>query len=362
MSWLLVTKPKTGSAGKIPIWIIGLVLTLLVLFLHELSLGLGCRWQSPPEGGELSSTVPSQSISRSTEERYTVTQELMTALHRHMSAAKASNAAEFKEHCPSIMLQFLRDEAPHMVPLLDTLPVMVASTSASVSEDHFVGQELEDRILYERFWNEHTEQCHKFGKDAIFESGAYQGVKWSNTYFFEKHFKRPSILVEASRHNWDALDAAVKEHRPSATVHRAALCPVGDTTVCLDAAHVGTAMHGVQRTGSTKTTCQNSVPCFEFDESLHYGLISLDVEGIEWDFLKFRHPVADIIIIEVCQWLRQPHTLLTAVEMTARLAQLGYYLYAPEQRDEMVGRRNFVYVSSRLVDDCFAPYKIAKNQ
>ena len=326
-----------------------------LLILTSLLCRLGLGWQSPQIGQPLVSTR----FAPTTEEHYTVTHELMKALHRHMDAAQARNATDFIDHCPSIMLQFLRDEAPHMVALLDTLPITASSLDMI---QQFVGQELEDRILYERFWNEHTEQCHKFGTDAVFESGAYRGVKWSNTYFFETHFGRPSILVEASRHNWDALDLAVQEHRPNAKVHHAALCPVGDTTVCLDSAPVKSAMHGVQRVDSdAAAACKNTIPCFEFDESLHYGLISLDVEGFEWEFLKFRHPVADIIIIEVCQWLRQGHTLLTVVEMTARLAQLGYYLYAPGPREDMVGTRNFVYVSSRLVDDCFAPYKIRQH-
>ena len=58
-----------------------------------------------------------------------------------------------------------------------------------------------------------------------------------------------------------------------------------------------------------------------------------------------RKPKADIIIIEVVQWVRETEDLMTAVELVAYLADIGYYLY--EQTVD------FLFLSQELVNDCF---------
>lgn len=299
---------------------------------------------------QLDKTISSPSSSSSSLLTAHVHEASMKALRQHMMKAKET-VPNFASDCVEVLLKYLRTKAPSMFPLLDTVPV-----TAETSGKNFVGQEKEDRDVYLRFFNEHTQQCHTFGKDGLFESGAYMGVLWSNTYFFETHFQIPSILVEASRDNWGPLDEAVKKHRPHASVHHAALCPLGDETVCLDnQAGDETAMHKVTRGDA----CTNSIPCFQFDDALDYSFISLDIEGFEWEFLKFRHLKADLILVEVVQWLRQPETLITAVEFTTYMVNLGYYLYASEF---LVGQRNFLFVSQRLVDDCFADRVIANSE
>ncbi|CAJ1952767.1 unnamed protein product [Cylindrotheca closterium] len=207
----------------------------------------------------------------------------------------------------------------------------------------FKGQEKEDYFIYEHFYNEKTKQCYSFGSN-LFESGALDGFRYSNTYFFEQHFNASSILVEAADSNWQQLIIKVPKLRPLAISHRAALCPLGAESVCMQIGDQN-ATSSVNRNAKT---CEDPVPCFHFDESLHYSLISLDIEGFELDFLRMRKPKADIIIIEVVQWARDMEDLMTAVELVVYLADIGYYLY-----EQTVGLRNFLFLSQELVNDCF---------
>jgi hypothetical protein len=65
--------------------------------------------------------------------------------------------------------------------------------------------------------------------------------------------------------------------------------------------------------------------------------------------LKFRKITADIILIEVIQWLREMESLLTSIELLAYMAKQGYYLYG-----SIIGTRNFVFISNSLARDCFS--------
>jgi len=248
---------------------------------------------------------------------------------------------KWRENSGVQFFYFLKTQAPTMFPLLGNV-----SITADASRLSFNGQEFEDREIYRRFLNEKTRMCHNFGNGGLFESGAYKGVEWSNTFFFEKHFSFPSILVEASKNNWKELDDAVSKHRPLADVHHAALCPIGEPFVCLEDS---TEVHNAENKVKLDDTCKELIPCYNFDESRHYSFVSLDIETFEWDFLKFRNLQADLILIEVIYWLYRPEVLMTLVEIISRLADLGYFLY-----DKMIfGVRNFLFISKDLVEDCF---------
>lgn len=248
-------------------------------------------------------------------------------------------------------MQFLVEKAPTMFPIVGTVPISADEEELrKINPNLYKGMEEEDRHIYERFMNENTQKCHTFGKAGLFESGAYKGVAKSNTFFFEKHFSMPTTLVEASADNWPDLDRAVAQYRPLSSVHHAALCPVGDSHVCIELDSFGaTAKNAV-----TRTACKDEIPCYDFDESQQYSLISLDIEGFEWEFLKFRKLKADMILVEVIQWLREDTEILTAVEFVSYMASIGYYLYASPEN--MIGARNFLFLSRDFVGDCFADY------
>jgi len=67
-----------------------------------------------------------------------------------------------------------------------------------------------------------------------------------------------------------------------------------------------------------------------------HSLTPLDIEGFELDFLRMRKPKADIIVIEVVQWARAMEDLMTAVELLAYLADIGYYFYMNRRTSKLV--------------------------
>ena len=109
--------------------------------------------------------------------------------------------------------------------------------------------------------------------------------------------------------NWADLDAAVSKHRPLAEVHHAAMCPIGEDSVCLDP-HSEILHDAMNAVVTGQVGCENPVPCYSFNTEMHYSLLSLDIEGFEWEFLKFRNIRADMILMEVCQFAREPGKFL----------------------------------------------------
>jgi hypothetical protein len=262
--------------------------------------------------------------------------------------AKKNGTAGTRHMEARTMLKVLRDQG--IVPILS--PVPETASISNVNSSFFKSQEGEDKMIYQHLFNEKTRSCHKFG-EKLFESGAYQGVKLSNTYMFEKHFNISTVLVEASDENWAMLVPAVAEHRPLSETHKAALCPVGVKSICMKSSRFSPE-HKVDK---KRDDCPGAIPCFDFDESVRYAILSLDIEGLELEFIKFRKPNADIIIVEVIQWARQINLLSTALDFVAYLADSGYYLYG-----ETFGFRNFVFVSQALAENCFAPHIIKTPQ
>lgn len=206
----------------------------------------------------------------------------------------------------------------------------------------FHGQEFEDRYIFSHFLNDNTRKCHDF-PPYLFESGAYQAVTWSNTFFFEKHYNFSTLLVEASPRNWPLKELS---SRLNAVAHHAALCPVGQSHVCLTMERYN-AMNKI----SPNNACSPHIPCFDFDDGQKYAFVSLDIEGFEYDFLKDRNLQADIVLVEVAQWLRphQPDTFNPGKMMKTFqwFEDHDYWLF-----ENNVGVRNMLWVSDDLVKDC----------
>jgi hypothetical protein len=145
----------------------------------------------------------------------------------------------------------------------------------------------------------------------------------------------------------------VEEHRPLSEARKAALCPVGVKSICMKTGSLA-PNHKVDQ---ARNDCPGAIPCFDFDESVRFAILSLDIKGFELDFLKFRKPNADIILVEVIQRARKMNTLSTALDFVAYLADSGYYLYG-----QTFGFWNFVFVSQALAENCFAPHIIKPPQ
>jgi len=88
-----------------------------------------------------------------------------------MAQKTALRPKEWDKEAVRLFLHFLKTKATDMFPLLGEVPPTVSPDGTA----QFVGQELEDKIIYEKFLNENTLHCHKFG-DVLFESGAFKGV------------------------------------------------------------------------------------------------------------------------------------------------------------------------------------------
>ena len=91
-----------------------------------------------------------------------------------MAQKTALSPREWDKEAARLFLHFLKTKATDMFPLLGEVPSTV-SPGAPDGTVEFVGQELEDKIIYEKFLNENTLHCHTFG-DVLFESGAFKGV------------------------------------------------------------------------------------------------------------------------------------------------------------------------------------------
>ena len=65
--------------------------------------------------------------------------------------------------------------------------------------DKFLSQAGQDKIIYDHFFK--WMSSHKYFVDI----GAYDGVKGSNSYFFEKHLNWKGVLIEPSRKQFEKL-------------------------------------------------------------------------------------------------------------------------------------------------------------
>jgi FkbM family methyltransferase len=139
--------------------------------------------------------------------------------------------------------------------------------------------------------------AHK--RDGFYvEVGAYDGVKMSNTYFFEQHGWR-GLLVEADPDLADRCRVA----RPSATVVQAAVVgPDAPPTVTFHVSEDSKSLSSLtfdrarrenleQQTGGFKVS-EITVPGRTLDSILdengaqRIDFLTIDVEGHEWDVLR----------------------------------------------------------------------------
>jgi FkbM family methyltransferase len=147
-------------------------------------------------------------------------------------------------------------------------------------------QSNEDQALFHRYFRSPL-VCH----GVFVEIGALDGIRYSNSYFFERALGWKSILIEANPISYEQL----VRNRPGAINVHAAMCPGRDT------AFIGTgATGGVVGTMSSahghawlhNTDKAIRVPCKTFNDIFsrhgitHINVFVVDVEGGELSVLQ----------------------------------------------------------------------------
>jgi FkbM family methyltransferase len=169
---------------------------------------------------------------------------------------------------------------------------------------------MEDRNLLERYF---------FGRTggSFLEMGALDGVRYSNSYFFEKELSWVGLLVEGNPKNYQFLE----KNRPNAFVANAMVCSSSADLHFVE--HPDSAINGIWEFMSPKfrerfypdmtpdrLAKATRVPCLPLGDLLdyfkveHVDLFSLDVEGAEASVLEtidFSRFAASVFVVENLQ-------------------------------------------------------------
>jgi hypothetical protein len=184
------------------------------------------------------------------------------------------------------------------------------SSSSPIDPNCIRSQSCEDLIAYKHFFHSHIDRTNAAG--YYIEMGALDGLKFSNTYFFEVMFGWKGILIEADPFKF----GSIKSNRPSAIVVGEIVCEGGEVTFIRGGATAGAVKYFapafykrwyVTPNPDRKLTlqCQSLSSILE---TVHrrsgvncYDFFSLDVEGAELsvvqtiDFTRFHFKV---IVVE----------------------------------------------------------------
>jgi len=149
----------------------------------------------------------------------------------------------------------------------------------------FYSQLGEDLLIYRNFINQYTE-------DGVFlELGAFDGVKLSNTLFFEKELGFSGILIEPVKEAYDRLVV----NRPKSTCYNSAISSSeSDVELLVNGGVSGIRSHMNKNfidrwhpnptTRKVKTDTLSRI--FREQQLRYIDLFSLDVEGGELDVLE----------------------------------------------------------------------------
>lgn len=157
----------------------------------------------------------------------------------------------------------------------------------------WLGQESEDRWLFEHFF-------HSMKNGTFVELGALDGLRFSNSYIFEKLFGWKGILIEGETLNYGALESNRGQDTTSViTLHAG---------VCEERGMLRLRGSGPMASQYASDKRISTAPCFRMDDMLnfsgleHVDLLSLDVEG------------AELTVLQTLDFNRYP-TSVTIVEM-----------------------------------------------
>ena len=151
---------------------------------------------------------------------------------------------------------------------------------------NYRSQSNEDKAMFEKFYKSPL----KCG-GVFVEIGALDGLKYSNSYFFEKALGWKSLLVEAHPQN----AAALKKNRPDAWTVHAAMC-TGDHVTFVGAGATGGVVDTmspdhkkafISKTYKNITVkCRQWGPLFKKYGIQHIDVFVIDVEGGEYTVLS----------------------------------------------------------------------------
>jgi len=188
----------------------------------------------------------------------------------------------------------------------------LSSSFLSATERKFYSQCKQDAYVYDTFFKEK--------QNGVFvDIGANDGIKYSNTYFFEQQMGWTGICVEPipeiftrlrSNRNCICIHGCVSDKEGIQSFLRVRTAVRGQEMLSglidkYDPRHVQRIQREVKRSrGSTEVL---SVPCYTFNQLLrdhnihHVDYLSIDTEGGELDILKsidFTRTAIDVIDVE----------------------------------------------------------------
>lgn len=174
----------------------------------------------------------------------------------------------------------------------------------------FYGQYEQDRYLYENVF-------HNKKNGVFIEFGALDGIRFSNTYFFEKNFGWSGICAEPN----PVLFPKLKQNRNCICIDGCISDTPGIKEFFLIHGY-GVGLSGLiekytesrveilkEEIAPYQSTYETiKVPCYRFNDVLnkygisHVDFMSIDIEGGEYDILKsidFERFTIDVICVEV---------------------------------------------------------------
>ena len=205
-----------------------------------------------------------------------------------------SAASEVTKCSPSIVLRYPRTEEASTFDV--SLNVSYLDKKYHKSGG-WLSQEREDHYVHEHFFSGLQE-------GTFVELGALDGLRYSNTYIFEKAFDWRGLLIEAETENYIALERNRGQGKNAVTLH-AAIC-AGDKFLKL----YGTGpMASTNRDDKMiKTGKVSWAPCLRMGDVLlrsgidNIDFLSLDVEGAELETLEtmdFGKTPTFVILVEM---------------------------------------------------------------
>lgn len=151
----------------------------------------------------------------------------------------------------------------------------------------FKGQEGEDVYVYNHFFNPEVRYTSRYETNYFVELGALDGIRFSNSYYFEKELSWGGVLIEGETLNYVKLE----ENRMGeevVTVH-AGICK-DPTILHLFGTGPMAAKEVVENMPSAQKTRRTSVICLPMQDLLnqhpamdHIDFYSIDIEGAELD-------------------------------------------------------------------------------
>jgi FkbM family methyltransferase len=202
----------------------------------------------------------------------------------------------------------------------------------------WLSQRREDRWLYEHFFHDGVFS----GPGTFLELGALDGIRYSNSYIFEKALQWKGVLIEASTPNFAALEENRGQGSTALTLH-AAICEHGDIMeIYGSGATAGeTVVHSQKQQGRI-----SRVPCIQINDVLRrFGiskldLLSLDVEGMELvvlEQLDFQAVQTFVILVEM-----RPVDESSNPSTRKYLYEQGFCMFA-----QNVGANNEVWINPK---------------